>query len=117
MLTFCNSYSKPIYVAYMFRSPVDCGEYGGWQTIGWFSINSGACSTVYANSLRNVNNRYWYYYAESHDRSYVWAGDVRVYVTDRRFDSCIGIGSTDARIVKFKKFDVGDARNFTMTLH
>ena len=61
MLAFCNSYPERLWVAYMFWSPNDCGGEGGdWQTIGWFPIEPGACVTVYANDLDDVNNRYWY---------------------------------------------------------
>jgi len=105
-LDFCNSSPEQVWVAYMFWSPDDCGGYGDWQTIGWFAIAPGACETVYANDLDDVNNRYWYFYAES--ASAVWAGPVRVYVTDAPFDSCLGIGSTAARIVGFRQIDVGD---------
>jgi uncharacterized membrane protein len=102
----------------MFRSRDVCAEYGGWQTMGWWSVYPGSCTTVYQNSLRSeVNNRFWYYYAENDTRSYVWKGNVGVYVTDEPFNSCLNIGRSDARIVLFKQFDVGNSENFTMTLH
>src|SRR5262249_50848126 len=102
---------------YMFRSPNDCGgEGGGWQTIGWFGIAPGSCATVYANDLDDVNNRYWYFYAENDSGTYVWAGDIPVYVTDEAFNHCIAIGTTQSRIVNYEKFDVGDNDDFTVNL-
>ena len=117
MLAFCNAYTQRLWVAYMFWSPNDCGGEGGnWQAIGWFAMEPGSCVTVYANDLDDVNNRYWYFYAENDDRSTFWAGDVEVYVTDEAFNHCLKIGTTTSRIVGFRQFDVGDNDDFTMTL-
>lgn len=117
MLTFCNGYTEEIWVAYMFYSPGDCGGEGkDWQTIGWFSITPKACTIVYANDLKDVNNRYWYYYAENASRSFVWAGPTNVYVTDKAFNHCFGIGTSTSRIVGFRILDVGRSNNYTLTL-
>lgn len=117
MLAFCNSYPQDVWVAYMFYSPDACGGEGeNWQTIGWFHIVPGACVTVYSNSLGDVNNRYWYFYAENAGASVVWAGPIRVYVTDEAFNHCLGIGTTTSRVVGFRILDVGDNDDFTVTL-
>jgi uncharacterized membrane protein len=85
MLAFCNGFHEEVWVAYMFYSPDTCGGEGNFQTIGWFAIAPGQCATVYANDLDDVNNRYWYYYAESASGS-TWSGPVQVYVTDEAFN-------------------------------
>jgi len=48
-------------------------------------------------------------YAESVSDGRIWPpapGDLKVYVPLRRFDSCLGIGSTDARIVGMVRLDL-----------
>jgi uncharacterized membrane protein len=116
-LHFCNSYRDHVWVAYMFWSPDACGGEGdNWQTIGWFGIAPGSCATVYANDLDDVNNRYWYFYSENDSRTYIWADNIPVYVTDEAFNHCIGIGTTTSRIVNYKQIDVGDYEDFTITL-
>jgi uncharacterized membrane protein len=117
MLAFCNGHNQRVWVAYMFRSPNACGgEGGGWQTIGWFAMEPGSCVTVYANTLGDVNNRYWYYHAENDDSSIEWAGPIPVYVTDEAFNHCLSIGTTNSRVVGFRQIDVGDNDDFTVTL-
>jgi uncharacterized membrane protein len=101
----------------MFRSRDACGgEGGGWQTIGWFSMEPFSPVTVYANDLDDVHNRYWYYYAQNDDASFVWTGPYQVYVTDKAFNHCLNIGTSDSRIVGYRQIDVGDNEDFTVTL-
>jgi uncharacterized membrane protein len=117
MLAFCNSYSEDIWVAYMFWSPDTCGGEGqAWQTIGWYHVSPGQCVTVYENSLGDVDNRYWYFYAKNADATFVWSGPVNVYVSHQAFNHCLGIGTSAEFIVGFQLLDVGDNDNFTMTL-
>jgi uncharacterized membrane protein len=115
MLAFCNSFHEEIWVAYMFYSPDTCGQDGNFQTIGWFPMLPGQCTTVYGNSLDDVNNRYWYYYAESLSGS-TWSGPIEVYVTDEAFNHCYNIGTTQSRIVGYRLLDVGDNDDYTVTL-
>ncbi len=99
----------------MFYSPNDCGGEGGnWQTIGWFAVAPGQCTTVYANSPDDVNNRLWYFYAENTGATVVWNG--LVYVTDAAFDHCYAIGTSESRIVGFRMIDVGDNDDYTLNL-
>jgi uncharacterized membrane protein len=117
MLAFCNGYKERVWVAYMFLSTDACGGEGGnWQTIGWFAMEPGSCVTVYSNSLDDVNNRYWYYYAQNDDSSIEWSGPIPVYVTDEAFNHCLNIGTTNSRIVGYRQIDVGDNDDFTVTL-
>jgi hypothetical protein len=41
------------------------------------------------NSLGDVNNRYWYFYAQNADGSLVWAGPISVYVSNEAFKSLL----------------------------
>lgn len=119
MLAFCNGFTEGVWVAYMFYSPDDCGGDGDWQTIGWFHVAPGQCTTVYGNSLDDVNNRYWYYHAENWDGTVFWAGPVGVYVTDKAFNHCmVGVvgGQGESRIAGFRILDVGDNDDYTVTL-
>jgi uncharacterized membrane protein len=118
MLTFVNNHSEDVWLAYMFYAPDVCGEYGGFQAIGWYHIAPGQSSVPYANSLGDVNNRYWYVYAENSSRSVVWAGPflVQVPADGSPFNTCQGIGSTADRQIGLQQFDVGDHDDFTVTL-
>jgi len=117
MLAFYNFAWQRLWVAYMFYSPDACGGEGGnFQTIGWFPVDFASTVTVYANDLDDVNNRYWFFYAENDDASLVWAGPWPVYVTDEAFNHCLKVGTTNSRRVGFREIDVGDNEDFTVTL-
>jgi uncharacterized membrane protein len=106
---FINGYSRRVQVAICFYQPNPCSQYGQpWGTRGWWIIEPGDSKYVL-----ETNNRYMYFYAESVPVGRVWAGDPnnpqhlqRVYVPPRRFDSCLDIGSTDARIVTMRRLDL-----------
>jgi uncharacterized membrane protein len=71
-LAFVNNFTEDVWVAYMFYSPDVCGGEGNdWQAIGWFHVSVGESTVVYANSLGDVNNRYWYFYAETPDLNFI----------------------------------------------
>jgi uncharacterized membrane protein len=120
MLQFCNHYSKLVSVAYIFYEP-DCAEGPinlPWQSLGWFIINPGQCAIVYANDLHDVNNRYWYFYADSPDGT-VWSGDVVIMTPNVAFDRCIGDplpSAEDPHPRGFRLLDVGDYDDFTVNL-
>jgi hypothetical protein len=133
-LAFDNLTNEDIWVAYMFLSQDVCrGEGHDWQAIGWFhlpgvqahevphhakgpSAVGSNTRTVYANDLRNVNNRYWYYYAQNASGSVVWAGPVSVHVSNQAFNHCIGEGRTDWWIAGFRRLDLGSANNAVIYL-
>jgi uncharacterized membrane protein len=103
-IRFTNETSSTVWVAVMFYSPHGapdgCAGYGQWGTRGWWRIEPGG--TAFA--LR-TNNRYAAFYAESASGS-VWSGDRGpVYVYQHAFDSCIGIGSSQARRVNMRLID------------
>ncbi|XYI00900.1 DUF1036 domain-containing protein [Sorangium sp. So ce1128] len=113
-LRICNAGPARVDVAIMYRSPETCGEYGNFATEGWWSINPGLCAVVHGGNLAKIN-RYWYYYAAADDGG-AWTGDSTAYVTNAAFSSCVRIGRSDARIVRFREIDVGNAANFTLNL-
>jgi uncharacterized membrane protein len=99
---FTNGYNRRVQVAIAFYQP-SCSKL--WGTRGWWIIEPGGSKYVI-----NTNNRYMFFYAESVSDGRVWAGDVNnyidAYVTTQAFDSCVGIGSTNARIVRMKPLDL-----------
>jgi hypothetical protein len=132
-LAFGNLTNEDVWVAYMFLSQDVCGGEGGnWQAIGWFrvlgvrdhplpppkgpSAEGSNTRTVYANDLKDVNNRYWYFYAQNASRSRVWAGPISVYVSNQPFNHCIALGRTDWWIAGFRRLDVGNANNAVVLL-
>lgn len=115
MLRFCNSYHTRIWTAISFHSPEVCGGEGGdWQNIGWYPVDPGSCSVVYANDLDDVN-RFWYFFAEADDGAQ-WSGDFPTFVhmTDA-FNICDGIGTTALTQVGFRELDIGDNEDWTVT--
>jgi uncharacterized membrane protein len=96
-----NGYSRRLQVAVGFKQD-SCSEYGRpWGTRGWWLLDPGASAHVL-----NTDNRYFYYYAEAVDGR-LWTSEGPFFpVTQRRFDSCIDIGSTDARNVGMRQRDL-----------
>jgi hypothetical protein len=136
-LIFGNATSEPVWVAYMFWSPDHCRAEGGdWQAIGWFLVPpmgppwhpgpgrgkkgdlppTPITTTVYGNSLRDVSNRYWCFYAQNDSGSMVWAGPYSTYVSNDAFNHCYREGRTDWYTVGFRLVDVGDADSAVVTL-
>lgn len=116
-LSFTNHFTEDVWVAYMFWSPNDCGSEGrDWQCIGWYHVSVGETTTVYENSLHDVNNRYWYFYAETPDLNFTWSGPAIVQFSQEAFNHCAGIGRTDWEPFGMRLIDVGDAGDFVVTL-
>ncbi len=111
-LTFCNSYHRRIWTMISFYSPERCAD-DPWQEMGWFAVDPGTCSLVYANDLADLN-QYWYYFAESDDGAF-WAGPFTASVTVAPFDKC-HVGSTaDDRQIGMRELDIGDNDDYTLT--
>jgi hypothetical protein len=108
---FRNSYPSKVWVAVMYYDPGDCGQYGNWETKGWWGINTGQTKHPF-----NTNNRYAAFYAEAEDGA-VWTGPYGpVYVYQQAFESCINIGSTGALdVVGMRLIDTHNA-NLTINL-
>jgi uncharacterized membrane protein len=111
-LHFRNRYSTRIYVAIMFSNPGGCGEYGGWGTRGWWTIDPGGEAYVLSSG-----NRYAAYYAEAADGA-VWGGPYGpIYVYPDAFDSCLNIGSTAASaVVGCRLVDMGSNDDYYVNL-
>jgi uncharacterized membrane protein len=87
-VSFTNSYSTKIYVAYM-RLDWGCGDECGdpWDVLGWINLAPGDTQT----RANPTNNRWYYYYAEADDGA-VWAGDFPADVSQERFEKCTCLG-------------------------
>jgi hypothetical protein len=87
-VTFTNSYSTRLYVAYMrldYACQNDCGE--PWDVLGWINLQPGE-----TQSRDNAtNNRWYYYYAEADDGA-VWSGPFPAEVSYNRFQKCTCLG-------------------------
>jgi hypothetical protein len=91
---FRNSYGKTVSVAIMQYDPDRCGGYGNWRTRGWWVLAPGE-----EKRAMTTTNGYAAYYARAVDGTQ-WAGDYGpVSIYDRVFDSCSGIGSSQASAV------------------
>jgi hypothetical protein len=116
-LKFTNHFTEDVWVFYVFHSPDDCGGEGqDWQGIGWFHVSVGETVTVYANSLGDVHNRYWYFYAETPDVEFTWSGPPTFQASNDAFNHCIGEGRTDWQPFGLRLIDVGDSDDHTVTL-
>jgi uncharacterized membrane protein len=119
-LVLCNGYHTRIWTSIMFYSPDSCGpETDRFEMMGWWALDPGQCSTVYANDLGDVN-RFWYFYAEASDGNF-WAGPWTAHVTNEAFGGdqwChAGLGSTAAtRTIGYRELDVGDDDDASVTL-
>ena len=71
------------------------------------SCAPGQTVTPYENSLRDVGNRFWYIFATNADRTYTWSGPIEVFVTNKAFNHCLNIGTTDSWIAGYMQIDVG----------
>jgi uncharacterized membrane protein len=110
-LRFCNSYHMRIWTAISFYNP-GCPD-DPWQEMGWWPVEPGTCSLVYANDLADLN-QYWYYYADADDGAF-WAGPFPASVTFAAFDKC-HVGSTaDDLQIGFRELDIGDNDDYTLT--
>lgn len=95
---FRNSYGPRIWVAIAFWSS-SCADYGTFATRGWWAIDHGGQAHVLNLAWQGLVSPFILFYAEAADGA-VWTGSsLQMYVTQAAFDSCINIGSTNARLV------------------
>lgn len=116
-LTFVNHHSftpgHELYVAYMRLDRTSCSGGDGFNAIGWFRVEPGGSRTVYNGDVNY--NRYWAYYAESSDGT-TWTGNIQSWVSNNAFRECHGSACTPCRVVGFRQLDVGNFKNYTLTL-
>lgn len=108
---FRNSYTSKVWVAVMYYDPADCGEYGNWETKGWWGIDVGATKHPF-----NTNNRYAAFYAEADDGA-IWTGPYGpIYIYQYAFTSCLNLGSTGSiGVVGLRRIDTQNV-NWTVNL-
>lgn len=105
-LEFCNKTAEKIWIA------VGYHENGKWYAKGWWSMEPGACTIPIGGDL---NNRYYYYYAENSSNG-KWTGDTYFCTNNKGFT--IEDGDCNSRGYEskgFKKLDVGNSNNFTLS--
>jgi hypothetical protein len=107
---FRNSTSDTVSVTIMYYDPSGCAGYGDWGTQGWWNIAPGQEINV-----KNTSNRYVAFHAYSSRLN--WSGPYNAYVKSWAFQSCVGIGSTDSRIVGERLVDLGDVTALPYTTH
>lgn len=113
MLQFCNRHTQTLWVTIMFYHP-NCPDGGDWEKKGWWGIAPGECNVVFGGDLDDLN-QYYCFYAEAND-GVVWAGPYVRSVTNRAFDWCENVSSTDARDVGYRLLDIGDNDDYTVNL-
>jgi hypothetical protein len=87
-VTFTNSYSQTISVAYMRLDngcEDECGE--PWDVLGWANLEPGQTQT----RSNPTNNRWFYYYAEAVDGK-IWSGPFPAEVATQKFEKCTCLG-------------------------
>jgi Protein of unknown function (DUF1036) len=87
-VSFHNSYTTVIYVAYL-RLDHGCGDDCGepWDVLGWVRLPPGDTQS----RANPTSNEYFYYYAEAADGA-SWAGPYVAEVTNERFEKCTCLG-------------------------
>lgn len=110
MLQFENKTSMPVYLSI---AHYDSSE-GMFMTEDWWCIHSNETITPYAKQL---DNRYYYFYAHSSGNNFEWAGDTELNVFHQPFklkepSHCVTSHSTK----KFKKLDVGNSKSYLVRL-
>ena len=91
-----------------------------WITYGWYQISSGNSQKVITTPL---NNRYFYFFAQSHDGEYIWQGTYETCVDSEKFqydDFPTGGGYSNTlcpSVMKFQMVDVGNYKSYTYTLN
>ena len=109
---FRNFYPKPVWIALMRYDPSGCGQYGNWNTKGWWRCEPGQQRGPFY-----TNNRYAAFYAKASDGAEWTGGYGPIYVYHAAFNSCVGIGSTGAYdTVGCRLIDGGSYSNYTVNL-
>lgn len=89
----------------------------GWNSQGWWNLQSGECTTVFWHQL-NHRNSFWYVYAESSDGG-VWSGNNYFCVVP---GDEFHLGNANARCggrgkrYGFSEVNTGNAKDYTFNL-
>jgi uncharacterized membrane protein len=107
--TICNNTGYPVAVA------VGYEENGDWISEGWWNIEGGSCAEPISGDLEN---RYYFYYAEQIGFKNVWIGDAAFCVSSNRF-TIVSDRKCNSRGYDRKGFvqvDTGSSPSWTTTL-
>lgn len=123
----CNQSTQTVYTAFAYedvnaREPDIFGvappqRTKGWNSEGWWTLESGQCAEVYPHDLRDRNS-YYYVYAKGNSGG-VWEGDNKFCVVP---GSAFTVGSANHRCGgrgdwrNFREVNVGNSRNYTYRL-
>ncbi|MFK4223912.1 DUF1036 domain-containing protein [Streptomyces sp. NPDC019890] len=112
-LTIRNQYSARLYVAIGFYDN-SCPYNTGPHLMGWWGIDPGRGSLVYANDV-NQYSPMWFYFAEAANGP-VWAGSHVVQIPNQAFNRCEKPGVSGGYARGFRELHVGDNEDFTLNL-
>ena len=107
--TVCNKTGYPVVVAMGYK------EDDRWISKGWWHIAGGYCSEIISGDLEN---RYYYYYAEQVGFTGKWGGDASFCVSQNSF-TIVGDQNCESRGYERKGFrtvDTGDSKSWTTSL-
>jgi uncharacterized membrane protein len=115
-LKFTNYYQKPVYVAIGWNDDQSCNPNNPWRAKGWYRIERGETKTLWYGDL--AAKRYWYFYAMSEDRTYLWQGDYYFWVnSDQAFDICDDPGPGIEPRWGFRELDMNGIHDYTYPLY
>ncbi|MFB9324510.1 DUF1036 domain-containing protein [Paenibacillus aurantiacus] len=122
-LRFRNNTKLTVYVAFAYYNEDCMGDSipdkpwpNLYEAVGWYRVNPGQTVEVLTGG---VNNRQFYFYAESVSRSLVWSGLNMINLPQNAFQLCGGAGYCDAplcRRVGMRSIAVGNYSNYTINL-
>ena len=110
-VSFINSYTARIFVAYQRKNPVcaqDCGQ--PWDVLGWIQLDP----TERQTRANPTGSRWFYYRAEAVDGT-IWDGDWDGDVRLEEFQKCdcLGVSSPSWRRVAFDQLDLNEFSGVT----
>jgi len=118
-LSFCNQTSGPIEAALGYRDDSDGGSQD-WISEGWWRIESGQCSRVFAQPL---GERFYFYYAHALSQTTrdqpptVWSGKYMLCTDDKAFkvEGDSDCASRNYQTTGFQELDLGpNVRDYTL---
>jgi uncharacterized membrane protein len=114
-LKFVNYYSQTVWVAVGWHDENSCGSFDPWRAKGWYRVDRGQTVTAMYGDL--APNRYWYFYAMSEDRTYIWEGEYDFFANaDAAFDICDTPGPGVDKLY-FRQLDLNGIHDYTYPLY
>src|SRR3982750_4126136 len=100
-LAFFNKHPAPVSLCLLWYNR-DCGSANPWRKSGWWNLGLNQGVEVLSG---NLNNRYYYFYAEAWDGSTWGENNRQMLVTDKRFDICRGDILEPSYLVPLRELD------------